>query len=268
MFVAQQVAAPVGAGRSLHVAPHPVVPQHKVHKVGSSIKRAYHGASDGDFQPDFVLWGCLTAACTLALNLVCHATAPTPLKPLCGITAVLLPLFQSGSQVHCSAKAAAAADTAQNGVAQQPSLNGNSNGHSSAAPAAPAHSKVYQTIQETVSYIQSRCSLQPQVGCKTANNNACQRSVLSAHILLSLLHSQQSQAAARQGNTCFYHTNNRISDYSWGAALCTAYAVLSARPERLICHALRTLSYLPPAATCCCCCCYDCKPCFSLLCRW
>jgi hypothetical protein len=68
--------------------------------------------------------------------------------------------------VHCSVKAAAAAaDTAQNGVAQQPSLNGNSNGHgSAAAPAAPVHSKVYQTIQETVSYIQSRCSLQPQVG--------------------------------------------------------------------------------------------------------
>jgi hypothetical protein len=66
-------------------------------------------------------------------------------------------------QAHHSVKAAAAADTAPNGVAQ-PSLNGNGNGHASAAaPAAPAHSKVYQTIQETVSYIQSRCSLQPQV---------------------------------------------------------------------------------------------------------
>ncbi|WIA12044.1 hypothetical protein OEZ85_012123 [Tetradesmus obliquus] len=100
MFVAQQVAAPVAAGRSVHpVPPLPLVPQQKVHKV------------------------------------------------------------------HCSVKAAAAAaDTAQNGVAQQPSLSGNGNGHgSAAAPAAPAHSKVYQTIQETVSYIQSRCSLQPQV---------------------------------------------------------------------------------------------------------
>jgi hypothetical protein len=40
MFVAQQVAAPVGAGRSVHaVPPHPLVPQHKVHKVSSSCQQ-------------------------------------------------------------------------------------------------------------------------------------------------------------------------------------------------------------------------------------
>jgi hypothetical protein len=39
MFVAQHVAVPVGAGRSaLSVPPHPVVPQHKVHKVSSSYQ--------------------------------------------------------------------------------------------------------------------------------------------------------------------------------------------------------------------------------------
>jgi hypothetical protein len=42
MFVAQQVAVPVGVGRSaLSVPPHPVVPQHKVHKVSSSYQHPF-----------------------------------------------------------------------------------------------------------------------------------------------------------------------------------------------------------------------------------
>lgn len=39
----------------------------------------------------------------------------------------------------------------------------NSNGHSNGPTAARVPSWTYQTIQETVSYIKSRCSLQPQV---------------------------------------------------------------------------------------------------------